>query len=243
MRRWTSVAVVALAGFATAVAVSRCAAANTVRVRYVQVERLARPVINEALLRTHSLMGTFNSVLPNVDLATAADPVRAEVGVVLKALFMGACHASKNALGQTDPAAAGALKPAGVQCAAGFVLSGSAFDTAVASYVAAVAGAFLPDVMRVDTSIDSSAITAYNATPLCGPTLCGGRKLTDPVADITYNYLLNGKLAEADFLPQLKNGATYTGKAGNKRQGHKAVLGTFPYAPAPYTHKNVLNNT
>ena len=53
---------------------------------YVQVERLARPAINEGLLVTTTLLNTWNSVPPTADLTPAAAPIAAEATTVLKAL-------------------------------------------------------------------------------------------------------------------------------------------------------------
>ena len=52
---------------------------------YRQVERLARPAINEGLIITNDLLNAFNSVPPTVDLTSAAAPIGAEATRTLKA--------------------------------------------------------------------------------------------------------------------------------------------------------------
>lgn len=52
---------------------------------YKQIERLARPAINEALLTTDALHNTWNSVGPSVDLTSAAKPIADEATKTLKA--------------------------------------------------------------------------------------------------------------------------------------------------------------
>lgn len=53
-----------------------------------QVERLARPVINEGLVISNDLMNAFNSIPPTADLSPAAAPVLAEAAKVIEATDM-----------------------------------------------------------------------------------------------------------------------------------------------------------
>lgn len=53
---------------------------------YIQVERLARPAINEGLIISNNLLNTWNSVPPSVDLTSAAAPIATEATAVLAAL-------------------------------------------------------------------------------------------------------------------------------------------------------------
>lgn len=55
---------------------------------FVQVERLARPAINEGLIRQekNDLLNTWNMVPPTADLSDAAKPLAEEATTVLKAL-------------------------------------------------------------------------------------------------------------------------------------------------------------
>lgn len=54
--------------------------------KYNQVERLARPGINEGLILTNNFLNAFNSIPPSADLSAAAAPVRAEAKASLLAL-------------------------------------------------------------------------------------------------------------------------------------------------------------
>lgn len=51
-----------------------------------QVERLARPAINEGLIVTNDFLNAFNSIPPSADLSPAAAPVLAEAAKTLQAL-------------------------------------------------------------------------------------------------------------------------------------------------------------
>lgn len=54
--------------------------------QFMQVERLARPAINEGLIITNDLLNLWNTVPPTVDTTPAAGPIAAEATAVLKAL-------------------------------------------------------------------------------------------------------------------------------------------------------------
>uniref|UniRef100_B8HRN7 DUF4331 domain-containing protein n=1 Tax=Cyanothece sp. (strain PCC 7425 / ATCC 29141) TaxID=395961 RepID=B8HRN7_CYAP4 len=54
--------------------------------QFRQVERLARPAINEGLIVTNDFLNAFNSIPPSSDLSPAAAPVLAEAAKTLKAL-------------------------------------------------------------------------------------------------------------------------------------------------------------
>lgn len=54
--------------------------------QYTQIERLARPAINEGLILSDSLLNTWNSVPPTADTSAAAKPIADEATQVLKAL-------------------------------------------------------------------------------------------------------------------------------------------------------------
>lgn len=55
-------------------------------VNYVQIERLARPGINELLVYTNASHEAYNAIDPNIDLTDAAASVRTEVATILGAL-------------------------------------------------------------------------------------------------------------------------------------------------------------
>ena len=228
-------------------------------VTYKQVEHLARPGINEALLITNDFLNGYNATAPSftgVDQATLGAVV-GEAKTVLKAIYLGSCLLN-GALGL--PATAG-VHPAGIQChavgaaiwtentLAGVTLT-AASVTAAQAYADKVFGQFEPDVMRIDTSVTSNYLT------LCGdatsmPLLCGGRRLRDDTIDITYNYLINGAATPKGPYNQVnaltsdgvnfssddtQNSGNTIASTGitNPQQYHPNVSDTvFPYSAAP----------
>lgn len=107
-----------------------------------------------------------------------------------------------------------------------------------------VALAFLPDVMRIDTTLNlTPADTAYNASVAningnAIPTPVAGRKLEDDVVDITLSLLVAADATGAT----VRDNVSYEGVAGNAAQpGHKRLNGqstprgsaSFPFLAAP----------
>ena len=222
-----------------------------------QVEQLARPGINEALLITEAFNAGFNATAPSFT-GVPSDTLNAVVGeakTVLKALYLGGCLLD-GALGLS---AAQGVKPAGMTChavgpaiwtegtLAGVTLT-DASKTAAQAYADKVFGQFIPDVMRVDT-----AVTSHYLTP-CGAgsqLLCGGRFLNDDVIDVTYNYLFSGLAVGPGNFDQIHaliaDGAVFdnanpannsesfiNGDPNNRAQGHPNVSQGFPYSAAPF---------
>jgi len=164
---------------------------------WVQVERLARPAINEGLVLSNDYLNAYNSIAPSVDLTDAASAVVNEAATVL---------------GLVNTVAGNA----------GFATPPS---------VANVAGGFLPDVMRIDTTLDiaesgttdtpNNAGTSYaynnyvndNVTkPII---LVGGRKLLDDVINITLGYLFNTSPFQTCADPAYDDGVSYYGGVAN----------------------------
>jgi Domain of unknown function (DUF4331) len=85
----------------------------------------------------------------------------------------------------------------------------------------ALVGAFLPDVMRIDTTGNSGYANALNAkgSPI------RGRMLKDDAIDITLSVLTDGKVKG--------DNVSYDGPGGNAAQGHKALDPNFPYLALP----------
>jgi Domain of unknown function (DUF4331) len=81
--------------------------------------------------------------------------------------------------------------------------------------------AFLPDVMRIDTSAPSGYGNALNAkgSPI------RGRMLLDDTIDITLSVLTNGAVKS--------DNVSYEGTPGNPAQGHKPLETVFPYLASP----------
>jgi Domain of unknown function (DUF4331) len=90
--------------------------------------------------------------------------------------------------------------------------------------VAALAGAFLPDVMRIDTAKPSG----YKADPNSVNAKLSpitGRMLKDDVVDTTLQVLTND--------PQATDNVSYEGAPGNPSQGHAPLVADFPYLALP----------
>lgn len=85
----------------------------------------------------------------------------------------------------------------------------------------ALATAFLPDVMRIDTTGPSGYGNALNAqgSPI------RGRLLKDDVVDITLGIVTKGAVTT--------DNVTYDGVEGNPAQGHSPLQPTFPYLALP----------
>jgi hypothetical protein len=147
--------------------------------KYQQVERLARPGINEGLITSNNLLGIFNSVPPTADLSPAAAPIGAEATRTLRALG-------------NSPERASALLTA-----------------------------FLPDVMRIDTTAPSGFGLALNAkgSPI------RGRLFKDDTVDTVLSVLSNGAITA--------DNVSYDGPPGNPAQGHKPLEANFPYMALP----------
>lgn len=167
---------------------------------WVQVERLARPAVNEGLVVSNRFLLAFNQISPAQDLAVLTDPVNApflnEVAGVLDAL---------------DGLAGGADN----------------VDTND------VVQAFLPDVMRVDTSQTVPVgATAYSFAAIPTGTvvrpICG-RKIEDDVVDITATVLSGGPVSDnVDY----RDGNLADGVA---QPDHDLLAGqTTPLGPASF---------
>ena len=85
----------------------------------------------------------------------------------------------------------------------------------------ALLGAFLPDVMRIDTTGTSGYGNALNAkgSPI------RGRLLDDDVIDTTLSVLTNGAITS--------DNVSYAGTPGNPSQGHDPLQPVFPYLALP----------
>lgn len=152
-----------------------------------QVERLARPAVNEGLLLTNDYLNTLNAVGPDFEAAVlkgdkaaseAAAPIVGEVSTVLKLL------------GNDQ------------------------------NRINALLGAFLPDVMRIDTTGASGYANALNklGSPI------RGRMIKDDVIDITLQVLSNGAVKG--------DNVSYDGpNAGGSK--HSPLLADFPYLANP----------
>lgn len=187
--------------------------ASPVSTTYVQIERLARPAINEGLIITNDFLNAFNSIPPSADFSPAAGPVREEALAVLGAVRQYALDTNV-ALGLNPPLA----PPESLDVALGF----------------------LPDVMRIDTRNDVDIDKwAYNSdfVILDGTTaaamLTGGRKIEDDVIDITLSYLIAGSTCTTAGDCPIVDGVYYDGRVGNDGGTDCASAGQGTNVAAP----------
>jgi len=154
---------------------------------YAQVERLARPAVNEGLVITNDFLNALNGVGPDFEAAALAGQ---QPAARIAAPIVGEVKRTLLALGNSDARANSLL------------------------------GAFLPDVMRIDTTQPSGYGNALNGrgSPI------RGRLIRDDVIDITLSVLSNGAVTT--------DNVSYDGPNLGGR-GHKPVLGAFPYVPEP----------
>jgi hypothetical protein len=95
-----------------------------------------------------------------------------------------------------------------------------------------IATAFLPDVMRVDTSIVSgyaSGAIAVGSSGVVRPV--GGRLITDDVIDITLSVLTRNVTDTGPIFTT--DNVSYAGAGQPAQPGHSALLATFPFLAAP----------
>lgn len=233
---------------------------NTPNPQYVQVEQLARPGINEALVLSNANLEGYNATAPSFAGASqaAVDSITGEAKTVLQAVYYGACLLN----GVVGLTATTGVQPAGAQCAAvggaiftennpltGVTLT-SPIKSGAQAYADRVFAQFEPDVMRIDTSLATSGYLNLCGDPtMPQPLLCGGRWLTDDVIDITYDYLIAGAAIDgsspAQFKALVSDGVSYsvatpgavslsTPDPNNAAQGHPAVSNAFPYSAPPF---------
>lgn len=194
--------------------------------QFTQVEILARPAVAEGLLFTNSNLAAYNSVSPGVAAG----------------------------LGAANPVIAEATTVLGLLNAFGNPLPSPPFPAGFNA--AAKAGAFLPDVMRIDTTVTVTANGEDPAPPLglpVGNSLFGshiaysrqlnalgspssGRKLTDDTVDITLAVLTNLAVA-TDNVPYYRPPGNTNASIGHGfLNGQVAPFGpaTFPYLARTY---------
>lgn len=155
---------------------------------YVQVERLARPAINEGLILTNDFLNALNSVGPDFEAAALAGK---QPAADIAGPIVGEAKQTLLALGNSEERADALL------------------------------GAFLPDVMRIDTSGPSGYANDLNGagSPV------RGRMLKDDVIDITLSVLSDGAVTT--------DNVSYEGTPGNPAQGHQPLEAAFPYLALP----------
>ncbi len=158
-----------------------------------QVERLARPAVNEGLVVSNDFLNALNQNGPDFEAAALANQLPQAQQDAANAVVAEAKNTLLK-LGNTDARANALL------------------------------GAFLPDVMRIDTTQASNYDVTIPASCLNskGSPICG-RKLTDDVIDLTLKVLTNN--------PAATDNVSYQGS--NLAQGHKQLAPSFPYLALP----------
>ena len=178
---------------------------------FTQVEFLARPGIGEALLFSNDLLNTYNAVTPRF------------VNTAL-----------------TVPGSAEATAAAPIFTQATAVLDILTGVQAAGPTTGEVVGGFLPDVMRIDVTLDfkpnlsglddtSAYGSVFNTNP--SPSPVSGRKLTDDAVDITLGYLTGGA-------PGLSSdNVGYYPIPGNAAVGHSPLNGeTIEFGPSVFPY-------
>jgi hypothetical protein len=143
--------------------ISHCGNTATTTKSLVQIERLARPAVNEGLVLTNASLNAYNSIPPNVDLLYASVPA---VGIVIGEV--------QTVLGLIKTFA-GTNAPAFATVAGGFVPDVMRINTEASI----PPGSF---AYNGDSGLVGGSI----------PILTGGRKLEDGVMNITLSYLFTG---------------------------------------------------
>jgi hypothetical protein len=152
-----------------------------------QIERLARPAINEGLILTNGYLNALNSVDPAFEAAALKGE---EPAASIAAPIVAEAINTLKAVGNSDERAL------------------------------ALVMAFLPDVMRIDTSMPSGYANELNA----GGSPVRGRLIRDDVIDITLSVLTDGAITG--------DNVSYEGPDISGR-GHSPLLPSFPYLASP----------
>jgi len=212
MKNWIRIALAASA----AAVIPACAGNHheSMGTTWVQVERLARPAINEGLFVTNDFLNAVNSISPDQDGAALVGPVAAEAVLTLQAL------------GQIGTANA-VTPPQPGDVVAALIPDVLRVDTS------------LPAIPLATPAYNFIARTGLG-TGATGIMPIAGRKLEHDVIDITYQ-VLTGVPALGDGVPYYKppSAAGSTNPAiGHNRLHAQASIGaaqsaTFPFLADP----------
>jgi Domain of unknown function (DUF4331) len=213
MKNWIRIALALTA----AAAIPACGGSNDPMpsgTSWVQVERLARPAINEGLFVTNDFLNAVNSIRPDQDGAALVGPVAAEAVATLQAL------------GQIGTANA-VTPPQPGDVVAALIPDVMRIDTT------------LPAIPLGTGAYAFMARTGLGAGAT-GVMPIAGRKLEDDVIDITYQ-VLTGVPGLGDGVPYYKPaggaGSTNPAIGHNKLHGQAAIgagqSATFPFLADP----------
>ena len=154
---------------------------NSASSSYTQVERLARPAVNEALVLSNDNLNSFNSIPPSSDLDSSNPAVAAVLNEAVAVLTV-----VRN-LGLN----AGLTPPETKDVAAQFLpdmLRISIDD----SHYGALHELNPNDSRTGDSAQNEVGYTSCVSLTAGAPLLCGGRKIRDDVIDITLSYIAGG---------------------------------------------------
>ncbi len=204
---------------------SRAGSAN-VNAAGTQIERLARPAINEGLVLSNSNLNAFNSIPPSLDLRSdipAVAAVLTEASAVLTVV---------NNLGTN----AGLTPPAVSAVVSQFLPDVMRISVNDADY--GTLHSLNANSDRTSNSKQNEvAYTACVSLTSGAPLLCGGRKIRDDVIDITLSYLAGGAAQAAPSTGTPTNVPTYAvSDAISYSTTHTAsapLLASFPFLAVP----------
>lgn len=169
---------------------------------FVQVERLARPAINEGLILTNEFLNRLNRVGPACEARALAgkQPCASRLGPVFAEAI-----ATLKALGNNN------------------------------AQVAGIVGAFIPDVMRINTTMASGYANGatFDAAGNITSSPKGGRKILDDVIDITLGVLVPGGFPAGPPIPNVERDNVSYGGPNLGGSMHRPLLPGFPYLVAP----------
>ena len=225
---WKYLFVAAIAGMLTVFAscgISGTDATSPATTSYVQIERLARPAVNEGLVLSNANLNAFNSIPPSLDLVSSNAAVAAVQGEATTVINV------VRALGT----AAGGTPPATNDVVSQFLPDVTRISVDDAHYGTLHTLTFNAD--RISNSRQGEVgYTACASVTAGAPLLCGGRKIRDDVIDITLSYIALGASAAA---PGASATAivnyTVTDSVGytTAHPAANPLLATFPFLALP----------
>lgn len=191
---------------------------------YVQIERLARPAINEGLVLSNANLNAFNSIPPSLDLQSSVSAVASvlnEASAVLTVVY----NLGTNA-GLTAPSVStvvGQFLPD--------VMRISVNDSDYGTLHTLNANSDRTSNSKQNEVAYTACVSVTSGAPL----LCGGRKIRDDVIDITLSYLAGGAGQAAPAAGTPTNVPTYAvSDAISYSTTHTgALLSSFPFLAVP----------
>lgn len=198
-------------GFRATMNTNLAAQINVDGTQYMQIERLARPAVNEGLVLSNDKLNAFNSIPPTLDLATDNPAVLSVLKEASAALDLVDSLEGANNFGDGFDS----------EVVAGFLPDVMRIDTSKS--IPPGTAAYNGDFVLVEGT--KAAM------------LTGGRKLEDDVIDITLSYLVAADPSGGT----IKDNVSYQSTPGNTGTGHKMLFGqtayngpaTFPFLAKP----------